>query len=156
MDYKSMIETAYKNGGGEKTLLKSIDTISMAMDYLKEHEPEKYDAMMRTLYANLYGKHYNREFAEQDVERIRYTDKNGTEHRGAHWTTEQIEQSTQGKRFPEKTTAWDRYVAYNAAYADFCKKFTEEQILDIAYLFYFADEDWSGTCKIWDYMSINR
>lgn len=156
MNYQGIMETAVKNGGGEKALLKSMETINIAMNYLKEHDPEQYDCLMRDLYADLYGKHYNKELAEQDVEHICYTDKNGATHRGAHWTTEQIEQVTQGKRFPEKTTPWDRYVAYNAAYADFCKKFADEQILDIAYLFFFADEDWKTDSKIWDYMTANK
>lgn len=99
MDYRSMIETAVKNGGGEKAMWKSVEATNAAM--------------------------------------------------------EQIETATQGKKFPDGTTPWDRYVAYNAAYADFSKKFDDEQVLDIAYLFFFADEDWNGKGKVWEYMSLN-
>ena len=119
MDYRSMIETAVKNGGGEKAIWKSVEATNAAMEYICS------------------------------------TDAAGNEHLGAYWTMEQIETATQGKKFPDGTTPWDRYVAYNAAYADFSKKFDDEQVLDIAYLFFFADEDWNGKGKIWEYMSLN-
>lgn len=65
------------------------------------------------------------------------------------------EQAVAGMTFPDGTTKWDKYVAFNAAYADFCKSFSDEDVLRIAYDFYFADEDWKGNGKIWTYMSMN-
>ena len=57
--------------------------------------------------------------------------------------------------FPSGVNKWDKLVAYNAAYADWSKKFDDAQILDIAYLFYFADEDWKHpSTKVWDYMCL--
>ncbi len=156
MDYRSMIETAVKNGGGEKAMWKSVEATNAAMEYIREKDPAKYHSLLRDLHEDLCGAHYDKEFAEADVEKICYTDAAGNEHHGAHWTMEQIETATQGKKFPDGTTPWDRYVAYNAAYADFCKKFDDEQVLDIAYLFFFADEDWNGKGKIWKYMQINQ
>lgn len=61
-----------------------------------------------------------------------------------------------GMTFPNGTTKFDRFVAFNAAYADFCKSFSDEDVLRIAYDFYFADEDWKGNGKIWTYMSANQ
>ncbi len=155
MNYKSMIETAVKNGGGEKVMWKSVETTNAAMEYIREHDPAKYHALLRDLHEDLCGAHYDKEFAEADVEKICYTDAAGNEHHGAHWTAEQIETATQGKKYPEGTTKWDKFVAYNACHADFCKKFDDEQVMDIAYLFFFADEDWNGKGKVWEYMSMN-
>lgn len=62
---------------------------------------------------------------------------------------------SEGMTFPNGTTKSDRFVAFNAAYADFCKSFSDEDVLRIAYDFYFADEDWKGSGKIWTYMSMN-
>ncbi len=151
-----MIETAVKNGGGEKTMWKAVEAADKAMAYIRENAPQEYDCLLRQLYVALNGKHYNRELAEQDAKEICYTDADGNEQHGAYWTAEQIESATQGKSFPSGTTLWDKYIAYNAAHADFCKKFDEEQVFDIAYLFFFADEDWKGENKIWEYMSTNR
>ena len=149
-----MIETAVKNGGGEKTMWKAVEAADKAMAYIRENAPREYDCLLRQLYVALNGKHYNRELAEQDAKGICYTDADGNEQHGAYWTAEQIESATQGMSFPSGATLWDKYIAYNAAHADFCKKFDDEQVMDIAYLFFFADEDWKGENKIWEYMSM--
>lgn len=154
MDYKSMIETAYKNGGGDAVMRKSVEMTNRLLETIKENNPDMYHRFIRDMYKELNGKHYNKEFAEEDVALLRFTDKEGMEHHGAHWTLEQIESATANKTFPKGTTGWDKYVAYNAAYADFCKEFTEEQILEIAWLFFFHDEDWCGDGKVWKYIEL--
>lgn len=85
--------------------------------------------------------HFNEEAAKKAVSGIRYTDKSGVEHGGAHWTPEQIEIATASMKFPEGTTKWDKYVAFNSFYADLNKVFDEAAILKAAYSFYFGDED---------------
>ena len=57
--------------------------------------------------------HFNEESAKKTVSGIRYTDRSGMEHIGAHWTPEQIEIATASMKFPEGTTKWDKYVAFN-------------------------------------------
>ena len=87
---------------------------------------------------------------------MHHTDTNGTVHTGVHWTVEQIESATTSKKFPEGTTKWDKFVAYNATWHDLSREFTDEQILKAAYLLWFADDDWHTDGKIWDYMGINK
>ena len=51
---------------------------------------------------------------------------------------------------------WDKFVAFNAMYADLCRFMDEDEIIKAAYAFYFHDDDWQndGDCtKIWDYMT---
>lgn len=156
IDYRQMIETAVKNGGGDKAMWSSVDLVNELMGYMHEHHIDMYHHYMRKSYEALYGKHYNKEFAEEDVARLHYTDKEGKEHYGAHWTVEQIKDATAQYKFPEGTTSYDKYVAFNAAYADFSKKFDDTQVLCIGWLFFFADEDWKGEGKVWEYMSINK
>lgn len=82
-------------------------------------------------------------------------DAKGVKREGPHWTMEQIKEATATQVFPVDVTDYDKYVAYNATYADFCKEFCECEILKMAHLFWFADEDWNNdtACtKIWDYM----
>lgn len=149
--------TAYaKSGGDEKRMWETVDITAEAMDYIKEQNPDKYDCLMRKLSETLYGKHYNEEMALADVAAMHYTDANGVKRTGAHWTMEDVKAATTDKTFPKGTTDWDKYVAYNATYADLCTKFDDAQILCIAYLFWFADEDWCSDGKIWDYMGINK
>lgn len=152
MNYKTMIEDARSKGlTNETAMWTSIDNLSEILEVMKAEHSDLYWKFMRKQYGILYSNHYGPDFAEYDVSQISYTDANGAHHTGRHWTKEEIEAATSGRRFPSGTTLCDKYVAYNAAYADFCKHFTEEQILDIAFDFYFADEDWKSNTKVWDY-----
>lgn len=45
MDYKKMIEAYAKNGGSEAKMWESVAVTEMAMDYIEETNPEKYDQM---------------------------------------------------------------------------------------------------------------
>jgi hypothetical protein len=156
MDYRKMITDFANNGGDEKKMWASVAVTSEAMEYLKEVAPEKHECLMRKLSETLYGKHYSEEIAKDDVAKMHWTDRDGNEHHGAYWTAEQIESVAKSKDFGKAVTKWDRYVAYNATYADLCRVLEDEQILDVAYAFWFADEDWKTSGKIWDYMSANK
>lgn len=125
-------------------------------EYMSNPTPEGYECLVRRLSEQLHGKHYCEESAMRDVYKIHYTDPSGKEYRGPHWTVEQVETVTAGKKFPEGTTRWDKYIAYNNTYADLCKVLSEEQILKTAYALWFADEDWKSDGKIWDYMGMNK
>ena len=151
-----MIESYAKNGGDEKKMWQSVAVTEEAMDYIRETNPTKWECLMRKLHESLNGKHYNEEFALADSAKIHYLDANGAEKHGAHWTCEQIETATADKTFAKNVTKWDKFVAFNAMYADLCSKFDEAQILCAAYLFFFADQDWKSDGKIWDYMGINK
>lgn len=156
MEYKKMIASYAKNGGDEKKMWLAVGIADDAMNYIREQNPDKYECLMRSLNETLNGKHYNEEFALADAEKICYVDANGAEHTGAHWTIDEIETATANKTFPKGTTKWDKYVAYNAFYADLCTALTDDKILAAAYLFWFADKDWKSDGKIWDYMGANK
>ena len=78
---------------------------------------------------------------------------------GAHWTRAQIIDATKGMKFHQKVNDWDKYVAFNAMYADLSAKMTDEEIIKAAYLFYFCDADWQpeddNCTKIWDYTAMH-
>ena len=154
MDYKKMIKSYAEAGGDEKKMWSSVDVTAEAMEYLKEIAPEKHECIMRKLSETLYGKHYSEEIALAEVAKMHSTDADGTKHEGAHWTMEQVSAATASKTFPKGTTKCDVFVAANAFWHDLHKKFTDEQILEAAYLFWFNDEDWKGDGKIWEYMSL--
>ena len=125
-------------------------------EYMSNPTVEGYECLVRKLSEKLYGKHYSEESAMRDVFKMHYTDVNGKEHHGPHWTVEQVEAATAGKHFPEGTTKFDKFVAFNAFYADLNKVLSEEHILKAAHSFWFDDEDWKGEGKIWEYMSMNK
>lgn len=133
----------------------SVDLVNGLLGEMERVHPDRIRKFKRGQHRILFGGHYDECLAMEDVSHLRYTDSSETEHQGAHWTIDQIEMATEGLTFPSDVTRWDKYVAFNAAYSDFCKYFGDEQILQIGYAFYFADEDWKGNDKIWDYMGLN-
>ena len=156
MDYKKMIEDFAKNGGGEEKMWESIAVTADAFEFIKETNPKKYECLMRKQHEILYGKHYDEAMALADVAKMHSVDTNGKEYHGAHWTVEEVEAATAGKTFPKGTTKWDKFVSYNNTWHDLNAKFNDEQIICAAYLLWFADLDWNGDGKIWDYMSMKK
>lgn len=152
MNYKTMIENARKKGvANEKIMWSSIARIDNVLNMLKEEHPDQYWNLMRDTHEELYGPHYDQEFAEWDVDQMHCTDKDGKMHRGPFWSVDEIVAATKNKTFPADVTNWDKYVAYNACANDFGRTYEDEDVLEIAYLFYFDDED-APSGKIWKYI----
>jgi hypothetical protein len=86
------------------------------------------------------------------------TQSDGSKLRGQYWDCEQVYEAYRGMgiSIPSEVTKLDLYVAANAAKHDFGSKFSDEQVLEIAYLFYFADEDFPTNDKIFRYMELTR
>lgn len=144
----------YGAGQGEAKMWQSVEILSEALEPMKEKDREEYWCVMRRMYGVMSDGHYNEEFAVYDVAQIEYTSRNGEKKRGAYWTAEQVEEATKGLPFPSGVNKWDKFVAYNLMKSDLCKKMEDAQILEAAFLFFFADEDWPGgsTTKVWDYV----
>ena len=81
-------------------------------------------------------KHFDKESAEKAVSRIYYTTKDGAEHHGPHWSLEQVLEATKGLQFKPCVTDYDKYVAFNAAYADLCKTLTPDLIIETGHAFF--------------------
>ena len=142
----------YGTGKGEDKMWQSVAILSEAIEPMKDTDKEAYWCILRKMYGVMGDGHYNEEFAMYDVSQIMYTNRRGEKRMGAYWTVEQVEEATKAYPFPTGVNKWDKYVAANLAYSDLCKKFEDAQILDAMYLLYFADEDWHGSTKVWDYM----
>ena len=154
MTYKDMVMKAKASGiATEKTMWLSIEHFSELLDELKESHPDLYLSFMRKEMGIMHHNHYEEEFAMWDVAKLSWTEKDGTKHTGAHWTVDQVEQATSGLHFPQGTTKWDKFVAFNVTYSDLCKEFDDDDILQAGFLLYFADEDWGSSTKIWEYMA---
>jgi hypothetical protein len=150
-----MVELAQSKGlASEKKMWESVADLDALLCVVKKEHPDMYWDFIRKQHSILFNGHYSEEFAEHDVKMIWYKDKNGEEQHGAHWTKDQIINATKGMSFPPNTNDCDKYVAFNVMYADLCKVLTDEQIIQVAYAFFFADDDfdYSVESKIWHYM----
>ena len=97
----------------------------------------------------LSGGHYDEEFARHDISKMLP--------RGEYWSLKQVEDATKGMSFPQGTTPCDKWVAFNAFANDLDGVLSDEDIIKVAYAFWFADKDWVGKWgKIWTYMCSNQ
>lgn len=152
MSYKTMVDTAREKGlGTEKIMLESIEDVDEMLLLMKDSYPDHYWAFMRKQHGRLHGGHYDEEYARYDVGRLKYTDRNGQDRTGEHWTVDEVEGATRGMTFPQGVNRWDKYVAMNAWYADLCRELNDEQLLKTGRLFWFYDEDWKTGQKLWWY-----
>jgi len=162
MKYIQLIDQAKAHGvASEKKMWAAIEQMSCDLSAIEDTQPELYWRILRHQHAILYDRHYSEKFANHDVRKIIYSkvgDNGEPMGYGAHWTKAEIVQATKGMRFHDKVNDWDKYVAFNAMYADLCGNMADEEIIKAAYLFYFQDADWQtddDCTKVWDYMSLH-
>ena len=147
MDYKQMIEDARAKGiTSEKIMWQSVDDIDELLCLMKKEHPKEYWMFIRKQHGLLYGNHYTEEFSMWDVEQMKPL--------GMYWSRAQVEEATKGMTFPSGTTPCDKFVAFNATANDLSGVLKDEDILKVAYAFWFADKDWHGKNKIWEYMCL--
>ena len=142
-----MIEDAKAKGiTTEKMMWQSVDDLDELLCMMKKEHPKEYWRFMRKQHGILYGNHYTDEFAMWDVEQMKP--------HGMYWTKAQVEEATKNMSFPSGTTPCDKFVAFNAFANDLGGIIKDEDILKAAHAFWFADKDWTGKNKIWEYMCL--
>ena len=159
MNYLQLLKQARTHGvTSEKKMWASIEQLSKDLDVLRgiPSGNDIYWRILRNQHAILYDRHYTEQYANYDVENLEYLDSEGKPCHGPHWTRAEIVEATKSMKFHSKVNDWDKYVAFNAMYADLCADMDDAAILKAAYLFYFCDKDWQSNddcTKIWDYMT---
>lgn len=144
-----MIEDAKAKGlTSEKMMYQSIDDVDAMLCMMEKEHPKEYWAFLRKQHGLLYANHYTEEFAMWDVENMKPL--------GMYWTKAQVEEATKNMSFPSGTTSGDKFVAFNASANDLKDVLKDEDILKVAYAFWFNDKDWKGKGKIWEYMALNH
>lgn len=163
MTYYHLIDQAREQGlATDKKMWEALESLSNDLKIVKEKDENLYWHIMRHQHAILYDGHYSEKFANFDVNNLVHsgeTDEEDSPIMGAHWSRAEIISLTRDMKFHAKVNDWDKYVAFNAMYSDLCANMSEEDILKVAYVFYFCDNDWKpmkdDCTKIWDYMSFH-
>lgn len=164
MTYKELVKAnSSKFKGSEDTMWASIGLVSDMLEKAVAKHPdmkEEYWAFMRGQHEVMAGHHFNEPYAKWQVEQMHHKGSDGMTYKGEHWSIGQTNEvlSKMRAKVPAEYNEWDFYVALNATYHDFCawakKKFAEraeEEIIEMAVAFWFLDEDWPATTKVWDY-----
>lgn len=137
----------YGKDKGEDVMWQSTKVISEYVSPMEHTNKKEYWALMRKVFGIMSGGHYNEEFAKHDVEEMQPL--------GEYWSMKQVDETTKGMTFPQGVTLCDKYVAFNAHANDLSGVLSDEQIIKSAFAFWFADKDWNGKNKIWEYMCLN-
>lgn len=158
--YKMVKENASKYRGDERVMWASVASVSELLEKIKEEHPDLYWSFLREQHEAMFGRHFNEMYAKWQVEQMRHKGEDGTEYKGAHWSEEETNRvlSKYRSKIPAAYNEWDFFVALNASYHDFCRvakkhlpEKADELIIELAISFWFLDEDWETTTKVWDY-----
>lgn len=157
--YKEMIEQARSRGvTSEQVMWGSIEEFDKMLCQIKESDPALYWDFIHKQHKALYKGHYDEEFAKYDMQQVYYINKQGEKTNKPYWTVEQVEEATKGYNFPNGTTKWDKWVAFNVFRSDTMKSLPDDLALKAGWEFFFDDIDFKkeGTTKIWDYVHCKR
>ena len=104
MDYRTIIENARNKGvTSEKVMWSSIARIDGVLDTIKDEHPDLYWNLLRDTHEELYGPHYDKEFAEYDVNSMHCTDKDG---KLRHGSDRDIQCDTEHSDDSASQTSW--------------------------------------------------
>lgn len=161
--YYDMVKANYnKLRNDDSVMWGNVEMWDKHLEEMREHHPDKYWEIMRNTHEMMYGKHYNKEYAEWEVEQMHHKGKDGKAYKGEHWSYEQTTEVMSGYRnvLPPEITPCDFYVALNAQWHDYhcvtMKLFATEAEVDKAIIegavaFWFMDDDWGNNDKVWEY-----
>ena len=153
----------YGAGKGEQAMWKSVRVISDAVDKHMDEESKK--KLSRDIYSTMSGGHYNTEFADEDVQKMYYIDKEGERRNAPFWTHQQTDSIYQGvKSLIPAYNACDFFVTMNMIKSDnamMLKKWfpndTEAEcaikVRDMAVAWLDDPDNPFGDEKIWRYLN---
>lgn len=166
--YYDMVKANFnKLRNDDNVMWGSIEMWDKHLEELREHHPDKYWEMMRNTHEMMYGKHFDKVYAEWEVEQMYHKSPDGKVYKGEHWTMEEttgVMMKYKTKLSPEITPC-DFYVALNTewhAYICWAKEHfpnetdAENAIIEMAVRFWFMDDDWDGNTKVWCYFRMKN
>lgn len=161
--YYDMVKANYnKLRNDESVMRSSIEMWDEHLEEMREPHPDKYWEMMRRTHEMMYGKHFDKAYAEWEVAQMHHKGADGKVYKGEHWTMEEttMVMGRAGNTLPGEVTAGDFYVALNSQWHDYHNVMSkllpneaevDKAIIETAMAFWFKDEDWPGVEKVWVY-----
>lgn len=166
--YYDMVKANYnKLRNDDNVMWGSIEMWDKHLEEMREPHPDKYWDIMRKTHEMMYGKHFDKEYAEWEVEKMHHKGKDGRVYKGERWSHDDTTAVMAKYRnvLPPEITPCDFYVALNATWHDYTcwarEKFPTETeaegaIIEMAVRFWFQDEDWGDNDKVWEYFSLKH
>jgi hypothetical protein len=154
----------YGEGKGEAMMWKSVEIISDEME--KHMDEATRTALMRRLYGEMAGGHYDEAFAKEDVRKMYYIDTDGQKKYAPYWTDEQVREvyNSVKAEVPKAYNFWDFYVALQMVKSDNCplmrKWFPDatpedmdKKFVELTLNWLKDDDNPFGSEKVWGYLN---
>lgn len=107
----------YGAGKGEDTMWQTVAVVSDALEKAMPEEQRR--AVLREVYGRMSGGHYNEEFAEEDIKKMYYIDRNGARHDAPYWPASAVREIYDTVKAEIKPyNACDFYVTMNMVASD--------------------------------------
>lgn len=156
----------YGEGKGEGAMWSTLSLVSDAIENTMT-APEK-NALIRKVYGIMSGKHYNEDFAREDIAKMYYKDDDGEKHYAPYWPDAALRSlyNEHKDEIPDYN-CWDWMVTMSMIKSDNCGVLSEwfpdddddmrnERIVRLA-LNWLQDEDNPfGASKIWCYFNSSK
>ena len=108
----------YGEGKGEGTMWSTLSLVSDAIE--STMAPSEKNALIRKVYGVMSGKHYNEDFANEDIAKMYYTDEDGNKHYGPYWPDDAVREiyNEHKSEIPDYNF-WDFAVVMNMIKSDY-------------------------------------
>lgn len=111
------ITKKYGEGKGDGFMWKTVASVSDSVE--KFMPPAEKDKLKKKIYSMLSGGHYDKDFANETVEKMYYIDKAGNEHQAPYWPSNAVMEIYEDvKNKIPNYNCWDFYVALNMVASD--------------------------------------
>ena len=153
----------YGEGKGEQTMWSTMAIVSDTIEAVMT-EPEK-EALIRKVYGVMSGRHYNEDFAHQDIAKMYYVGKNREKHYGPYWSDQDLRSLYEMHRAEIPAyNCWDWAVTMSMIKSDYCPLLSEwfpgddeemrnERIVRLAVNWLQDADNPFGDTKIWSYLN---
>lgn len=163
--YYDMVKANYnKLRNDESAMWGSVEIMDKHLEEMMKPHPEKYWQIMRATHELIYGKHFDKEYGEWQVSTMHHKCGDKT-YKGEHWSIEETTSVMTQYRavLSPEVTPYDFYVALNSEWHDYhcwakehfaVEGEMEGAIIDGAVRFWFRDDDWPTSDKVWCYFAL--
>lgn len=159
MDIGKIIKE-YGNKRDEIAVLHSMERLAT---YIKDTlSEEEYEKAAKEVYEELNGKHFDEQFAKEQVKKMYYTYQ-GQTHYAPYWDENTVERlyNQYRRQIPSQYNKWDFYVTLNMIKSDNCpllkKWFPNEdhsdKIVELTINWLNDSDNPYGDSKIWSYFN---
>lgn len=158
----NLLKEGFKEEGSEK-LWQVIKILSNSVDTCTSEQQK--EALINCLYYQIYGGHYNREFADKAIAKFYYEDTDKTKHQAPYWIETEVKEiyNTVKSMIPSynqydfevtlNMMKSDNYLKLKKWFPEATQEELKEKLIDEAINYLSDDDNPYGNEKIWRYLN---